>query len=340
MVLFREPLPDGRGSFSRFRITVIYLEFSHFPMDVPAPQILRHSNTFTSARAPGVTFHRTSAAPADSTHVRARLAIVHGYGDHSGRYADVMTWLAGHGIACHAFDLRGHGLSSGRRAYVRHWDEYLDDVDAFLALPEFRQSPGDPPVFVLGHSHGGLVVAVAGIRGRISSAGYILSAPYFANGLYVPAVKSAAAKVLNIVLPWVRIKSGIGPAMGSSDPVMVEESRHDPLLLRSATPRWYIEHKRAQAEAIARAADFTLPLLVFCGDADPVADPRGAAAFHAAAGSADKTLVAYPGFLHEPMRDAGRAQVYADVLGWIDRRAADATAVAQDLSAHGSRLAT
>src|SRR5688500_3489789 len=112
-------------------------------------------------RAPGgVTLHRLSITPAADQPVSARLAEVHGYGDHAGRYWELMTWLASRGVACHAFDFRGHGRSTGRRGFVRRWDEHLDDLRAFLDLPALRHdSPGDPPLFVLGHSHGGLVVA-------------------------------------------------------------------------------------------------------------------------------------------------------------------------------------
>ena len=262
--------------------------------------------------------------PGASATTRARLAIVHGYGDHSGRYMEFMTWLAARGVACHAFDLRGHGRSAGTRGYVRRWDDYLDDLRAFFAQPEVAASQGRAeaaPLFVLGHSHGGLIVAAAGVRGLLPPqvAGCILSAPYFVNCLNVPRLKAAAAHVLNVVLPWLRIKSGVRPELMSADPAQVEQSRADPLLLRSATPRWFLTHRLVQAEVLARAGEFTLPVMTLYGDADPIADPRGAIEFHARAGSADKTLVMHPGFRHEPFREAGRQRVFADVLAWIER---------------------
>jgi alpha-beta hydrolase superfamily lysophospholipase len=235
-----------------------------------------------------------------------------------------MVWLAARGLECHAVDLRGHGKSAGRRGYVRRWDEYLDDLRAFLDLPELRATPGSPPLFVLGHSHGGLVVAVAGERKLLDEyrvAGCILTAPYLVNALAVPWHKQLGARVGNVLCPWMRVRSGVRTGMTTSDPAMLEDSRNDPLLLRSATPRWYLTTRRVQAEAMARAAEFTLPLLVLQGDADPIADPRGAAAFHERAGSSDKSFVTYPGFLHEPLRETGRARVFADVAAWIAARA-------------------
>jgi lysophospholipase len=272
--------------------------------------------------APGATLYRASVRPAGAAApARARLAIVHGYGDHAGRYAEFMTHLAERGVACHAFDQRGHGRSTGARGFVRNWDEYLDDLGAFLALPELGDRP--EPLFLLGHSHGGLIAAAAGVRGVLPPrvAGCVLSAPYLVNCLAVPRVKAAAARVLNVVAPWLRVRSGVSPRMMSGDARQVEESRRDPLLLRSATPRWFLTHRPVQAEALARAGEFRLPLLVLCGDADPIADPRGAAAFHAGAGSRDKSLVVYPGFKHEPLREDGRERVFGDVLAWIEGRA-------------------
>jgi alpha-beta hydrolase superfamily lysophospholipase len=285
---------------------------------------LRDERTFTAPSiAPGVTYFRLSVRPRESSDERARLAIVHGYGDHAGRYEEFMTWLAARGIACHAFDLRGHGRSSGRRAYVARWNEYLDDLDGFLSQPDLHAlagSGGSPPLFILGHSHGGLIVAAAAVRHGLEPhnvRGVILSAPYFVNALPVPAHKVFAARVANLLCPWLRISSGVRPSMLSSDPAVVEPSRHDPLLLRCATPRWYLTHRSVQVATMSHARELRLPLLIIQGDADPIAEPDAAKRFHAAAGSTDKQLITYPGFLHEPLREAGRERVYADVLAWI-----------------------
>jgi alpha-beta hydrolase superfamily lysophospholipase len=294
---------------------------------------IREERTFTApAASPGVTFFAHSVRPRIPTAERARLAIVHGYGDHAGRYEEFMTWLAARGIGCHAFDLRGHGRSSGRRAFVQEWEEYLGDLDAFLDQKELfaaKSSGGEPPLpvptptFVLGHSHGGLVVAAAGVRHRLDRhnvRGVILSAPYLVNALAVPRHKLFAAHVANLLAPWLRIRSGVRPEMMSSDAGRVEDSRVDPLALRVATPRWFMTHRPVQLEVLSRAGELTLPLLVVQGDADPIADPAGAKRFHDAARSADKTLITYPAFKHEPLREAGRERVFADVLAWITQR--------------------
>jgi alpha-beta hydrolase superfamily lysophospholipase len=290
---------------------------------------IREERTFTAPTAsPGVTFFAHSVRPRNPAAERARLAIVHGYGDHAGRYEEFMTWLAARGIGCHAFDLRGHGRSSGRRAFVQAWEEYLDDLDAFFETSELHQpahggSELPPPMFVLGHSHGGLVVAAAGVRHRLerhSVRGVVLSAPYLVNALRVPRHKLFAAHVANLLAPWLRIRSGVRPEMMSTDAARVEDSRVDPLALRVATPRWFMTHRPVQSEVLSRASELTLPLLVIQGDADPIAAPAGAKRFHDAAHSSDKTLITYPAFKHEPLREAGRERVFADVLAWITQR--------------------
>jgi alpha-beta hydrolase superfamily lysophospholipase len=165
-------------------------------------------------------------------------------------------------------------------------------------------------------------VAAAGVRHRLEPhnvRGVILSAPYLVNAFAVPRHKVVAAHLANLVFPWLRISSGVRPRMMSSDPEALEQSRNDPLLLRCATPRWFLTHRSVQRQVMSHARKLTLPLLLLQGDADPIADPAGARTFHDAAGSTDKTLITYPGFLHEPLRETGRERVFADVLHWIER---------------------
>src|SRR2546421_11543074 len=114
-------------------------------------------STFSST---GVTLFRRSVTPASPI---ASLGIVHGYGDHSGRFLHFMRWMAERGVACNGFDLRGQGKSTGRHGFVRQWTDYVADFRAFLSLDEMNAQPR----FILGHSHGGLILAAAGIQGLL-----------------------------------------------------------------------------------------------------------------------------------------------------------------------------
>lgn len=263
--------------------------------------------------------HRRSVyAPAGAI---ARLAVLHGYGDHGGRYVSFMRWMAARGVTCHALDFRGHGRSAGRRGYVRRWDEYLDDLRAFLARPELVEEGGDAPLFALGHSHGGLVLAVAATRDLPGVAGCVLVSPYLRGATVVPLPKRLVGRVANVLLPWLRLPTGLSPDSMSSDPTMVQDSRADPLLLRTATPRWFFGAARAQADLRPRAAQFKLSLLCLAGSADVIADPRTTAAFCAAAGSADKAFHLLPSRRHELLRETDRRETFGHIYAWIRDRA-------------------
>jgi lysophospholipase len=248
----------------------------------------------------------------------ARLIVFHGYGDHGGRYRHVMHYFAAHGVASHAFDLRGHGRASGRRGFIWQWDGYLDDASAALK-EEARLTTAPAPRFLLGHSHGGLVVAMGVIRQMFVADGVILSAPYFQNGVPVRAGRVALARAVGLIVPWARFRSGVQERWISSDAQMLADSRADPLLLRTVTPRWYVSMLGAQSEALRRAGEFKLPLLCLTGEEDTIAVPAAVERFCESAGSGDKTLIRYPGLLHELLRESSREKIFGDVLGWMRR---------------------
>jgi alpha-beta hydrolase superfamily lysophospholipase len=248
---------------------------------------------------------------------RARVALLHGYGDHSGRYQHFMRWLGERGVASAALDFRGHGLSAGRRGHCSRWEEFVDDLRAFVdTLAETSAAP----LFILAHSHGGLVAAAAGEEGLEGVRGCIFSAPFFHGKLRVPAYKTVGARLLNPILPWMPIPNGLRSDMMSADGEMVAESTHDPLVVRTATPRWYLTCLRAQERVLARADRFKLPLLMLVPEQDSVADPDAMLRFYEAASPPDKELKRYPGFRHELLRESERERVFHDVLRWIEAR--------------------
>jgi alpha-beta hydrolase superfamily lysophospholipase len=226
--------------------------------------------------------------------------------------------MAERGVACHAFDFRGHGRSEGKRGFVRKWDEFLDDLNCFLEQPEMRSGEG-PPVFLVGHSHGGLVLAEAGIRG-LKVAGAMFSCPYFKSAVRVPWYKMVAAKVGDRCLPAVRVYSGIRAEWLCSDPEMIQDSLKDPLGHHIATPRWFSTMQVAQAEAMRRAGDFGLPMLMVIGKKDPIAVAEMGELFYERAGSVDKKILVYPQMLHEVLREKERVGIFEEIVGWMRGR--------------------
>jgi alpha-beta hydrolase superfamily lysophospholipase len=275
----------------------------------------------------GPTLHRRWAV-ADQPW--ARLALLHGYGDHAGRHDHVLQWMAAHGVTAHAVDFRGHGRSAGPRGFVRRWAEYLDDLSAFLAIEELATKDG-LPLFVFAHSHGGLVAAAAAQRGLLDGrcAGVILSAPYLALKLPIPPHMRLAAAVLNVVAPSVVLRSGIGAAMLTRDEAMLAADAADDLRGRGATPRWFAVATRVQAEVRATADRFRLPLLLLVAGDDSIASPAASVDWFEHVGSADKTIRHYADHRHELPREVGREGIFEEVLGWMRGQTPESKLVGQ-----------
>lgn len=267
----------------------------------------------------GHTLHARQVRPAGEAW--ARLVLVHGYGEHLGRHLHFLRWLAEQGVECHALDLRGHGHSQGERGYVTRWEEYLDDLQALLTYLDSSGPAAEPlPSFLLGHSHGALVVAAAVLERGVQPDGVILTAPYFHSRVYVPRWKRLLAHSLTGLMPHLAIPSGLQAKWMTSDAEMIRDSEEDSLTLHAATVRWYTTMLQKQAQLLAGAAEFRVPLLILMGDADPVADPVGAHDFYDRASSQDKQFHLFPQLLHELLRETDREQLFRQILAWMTER--------------------
>ena len=245
---------------------------------------------------------------------RAGVLLIHGFGEHSGRYSHVAEALGERGVETWATDLRGFGESHGRRACIGNFEDYLDD-EAFAIEPVAQQRE---PLFLLGHSMGGLVCAQFALKRRAPLTGLILSSPALAFALKVPAWKSSAAALASRWLPNLRMPSGVNPKLLSHDPQVAKGIAKDPLAVWMASARWYTECLAAQAEAQAAAPSLELPLLSLAAGADAICDEAAAKRFHQAAGSTDKSWISYPGLYHEIFNEIGRAAVLRDLGEWIE----------------------
>jgi alpha-beta hydrolase superfamily lysophospholipase len=262
---------------------------------------------------------RPAGAPA------AVLAVVHGYGEHGGRYRGLAEAMVARGYAVHAYDLRGHGRSAGRRGHVGRFTDYLDDTAVFLEAVRTEQ-PGRP-LYLLGHSFGGLIAA-AYVEDRPADglAGLILSSPFLRLGMPVSPLKLGAARLLSLVAPALNIGNTLDPAGLSHDEDVVKAYRIDPLNHHVATARWAAEVVAAQSAALSAAGRISLPLLLLYADEDTVADPQAARELFAGAASPDKTENCYEGFYHEIFNETGRAAVFADLAAWLAARTSAAAA--------------
>jgi alpha-beta hydrolase superfamily lysophospholipase len=251
---------------------------------------------------------------------KATVAVLHGGGDHGGRYPGITAALVKAGFQAALLDFRGHGQSDGRRWHVDSFSEYLHDVDAFVAKLSQDGIAGEQ-LFVVGHSQGGLIAALWAIGHPRLVSGVVLSSPYFRLAMKPPAAKVLAAKLAGRIVPWLPVSADIKVAKLTSDPELQRWTERDPLYGRATTPRWFEESTRAQVQALRRARELTIPLLVLAAGADEIADVSAARAFVEAAASSDKRLVVYDGFRHEIFNEVRREEPIGEAVAWLDAHA-------------------
>jgi alpha-beta hydrolase superfamily lysophospholipase len=247
---------------------------------------------------------------------RAAVVIVPGFNAHSGHYAWVGERLAASGLAAYALDLRGRGRSDGERFYVQRLQDYVDDVAKFVSIVKTRE-PG-APVYMLGHSAGGVVACVYALEHQHELAGLI--SEDFAHEVPAPSFVLAVLKGLSHVAPHAHVFK-LKNEDFSRDAQRVAELNSDPLIAHEVQPTQTIaEFVRADERLKREFAKIALPVLILHGTADKVTKPSGSKHFYELAGSIDKTLKLYEGYYHDPLADVGKEVVLADITTWIDAR--------------------
>lgn len=249
---------------------------------------------------------------------RAELILVHGFCEHSGRYARTAETLCRQGFAVHAMDLRGHGRSEGPRCYVRRFDNYLSDLDALLRQLD---SGKRQPRFLFGHSLGGQISLRWCLARQPDLRGLVLSAPalQIRNELF-PLLRHLAGAVSRVA-PRLRLVR-MGFRNISRDPAVHADVMADPLVFHGRFPvRTAAEILRATETTPHDYAALRLPLLILQGTGDRVVTVEGARDLCRRAGSGDRTLNLYEGLYHEVLNEPEREQVLADLLGWLEKRA-------------------
>ncbi len=249
---------------------------------------------------------------------KAVIAVVHGIGEHSGRYAKLAARLTARHYTVCAFDHRGHGQSPGPRGHINAWAEYRADVQAFLEFVR-AQNPG-LPIFLMGHSMGGVVVLDYALRHPEGCRGVISSSAGLDAAKSTAAWKVTLAKVMSGILPRFSMDLGLDVNAISRDPAEVKLYEADPLVHSKATARWGAEFLAAGDWVMSHASDWQPPLLMLHGDGDRIANVAGSRNFFKKVTCPDKTLKVYPGAYHEIHNDNDRDQEFADLTAWLDER--------------------
>lgn len=262
----------------------------------------------------GLSINLRSWLPAGAA--RAVLVIVHGFNAHGGLYDPFAQAAARRSLATYAPDLRGRGKSDGERFFVASFADYVADVDGAVQLAKSRH-PG-LPVFLMGHSAGGVVSCTYALDHPAELAGLVCES--FAFQVPVPSFAVAALRGLAHVFPHAHVLR-LKNEDFSRDPAMVAALNADPLIADEVQPTQTVaEMARADARLAESFGQITLPLLILHGAEDKVTRPEGSKAFYEAAGSRDKTLRLYEGVVHDPLADLGKEEVTEEILSWIEAR--------------------
>lgn len=266
------------------------------------------------AGAQGLKIFVRSWRPA--TGVRGVVAICHGVNSHSGYYTWTAERLVERGLAVYALDLHGRGQSDGERFYLESMSDYITDVDALVEHAKSRE-PG-LPLFLLGHSAGGVTSCVYALEHQAKLHGLICES--FAFQVAAPDIALTLVKGLSHLAPHTHVLR-LKNEDFSRDPEVVAAMNADPLIDNEVQPiNTVAELTRADERLKREFPLITLPVLILHGTADTVTNPNGSQLFYDTAGSSDKTLKLYEGHVHDLLNDLGKETVIADIQDWIAAR--------------------
>ena len=246
----------------------------------------------------------------------AILLVVHGLAEHSGRYMNVVNFLVPSGYAVYGIDHIGHGKSDGKKGYVQRFEDYTTTLKKYFDM--VREWQPEKPIFLVGHSMGGLISAAYLLKYQDELTGAVLSGP----GIKVPDTISQATIFAGNILSFIMPKAGLVQldAEGvSRDPAVVDAYAGDPLVYTGKiTARLGAELLKAMKRVTEQAPKIRLPIMIVQGSDDKLVDPSGAQLLYDLVSSKDKTIKIYNGFYHEVFNEPEHELVLNDVKIWIE----------------------
>ena len=248
---------------------------------------------------------------------RGAVALVHGYGEHCSRYDHVAVALVRAGYDVMAIDLRGHGRSTGPRGYVGHYSRYVDDL-ALLKRHTADRFP-NRPLFVLGHSNGGLTALRYALRKPNRVTGFVVTSPLLRVAVQVSRIKKAAGKLTSRILPKLSLPSELKPEDLSHIDEVAETYRRDPLVFDTANARWFTEVQRSADDLFERAESLDQPFLFLVAGEDRVVDARTTESLFHQLGSLNRQLEVFPDLYHEILNERPWRVILRRIVIWMDQ---------------------
>jgi len=249
-----------------------------------------------------------------SNQLRGIIFLVHGLGEHSGRYSNVALKMTQAGYVLLIFDLRGHGNSPGRRGHIPCYDMLLDDIECFRS-ESIKRFP-DLPTFLYGHSLGGNLVLNYVLRRRPKFTGVIVTSPWLKLAIEPPALLRAFVRFLSILWPTLSLSNGLKLNALSRDPSVINAYKADPLVHNKIAVRLFAVMDRAGRWAMENAIQFNLPLLLMHGGDDRITSSEATKKF---ASSVHCTLIIWQGLFHELHNEPEKEEILAYTINWLEQ---------------------
>ncbi len=265
----------------------------------------------------GITFFMQGWEP--DTTPKASLALIHGLGEHTGRYAHVGKVMTDAGYALVGFDLRGHGKSEGARGHFPSLNTVMQDIKEFLVF--LAQRYPDIPHFLYGHSLGGLLVLTFAIKYQAGLKGVIATSPGLRSPIHDQKLKVAMAKLFGSIAPSIQLPSDLEVTALSRDQNVVNAYINDPLVHDRISLGFGKAGLNATDLVFNHAAEFSVPLLIMHSKIDKITYPSGSEDFARLVGKAgnDVTLKLWDGLYHELHNEPEKAEVFKFMAEWLDR---------------------
>jgi alpha-beta hydrolase superfamily lysophospholipase len=251
---------------------------------------------------------------------KAVLLVVHGLGEHIGRYMNLVNYLTPQGFAVCGLDHQGHGKSGGEREMVESFDDFTHTLSIFHKMVTGWHE--GKPIFLVGNSMGGIIAAYYLLEHQSAFKGAVLLSPAFKPN--IPRSTLIMGMIMGGVLSRLTPRMGIwkvDPSGVSRDQQVVQDYISDPLVHHGEMPvRLGFVLSKSTKHVLQVAGRITLPIIVLHGEADSLVSPEGAQMFYDKAGSEDKTMKIYPGLYHELLNEPEKNQVFADLETWLERQ--------------------
>ena len=248
---------------------------------------------------------------------RAVVVLVHGFGEHSGRYLNsVVPVLTDSGCAVLGFDLVGHGRSGGKKGHCKGYMQLMEQLGSAFALA--RDTYPGLPIILYGHSMGGNLALNFVLRKLGNPHGVVASSPYLRLAFQPPSWKIGAGKLLKRLFPSFTMPSGLEVDAISRDPVQVEAYKADPLVHDLISPNYAFPVIEAGEWAISASGKLDVPVFIAHGTGDCIIDPQGSAEFAEKAKQCH--LFLQEGGYHELHHDLGREEYFEELRQWLDNQ--------------------